>query len=188
MKIEKKPGIYQIKSKKTGTILVTGAAYNCEAKFDTIYNALKRNMHPSKILRKACSEHGIKDLSFEVLEYCKMVEIGNVLKKHLSGAAESSAPVEKKVKQIDLDGKVVKEWPSAAVAAVELELRENRIKAVCKGKAKSHGGFEWKYGGKKRSTKKSAAKPVEKPAESIDPGKEKEPTAEKPKDPGEDFR
>lgn len=173
MKVEKKPGVYQIKSKKTGVILITGAAYNCEAKSDTIHNALKRNMHPSKVLRKACSERGIKDLSFEVLEYCKMVELGDVLKKHLSGAAQSSAPVEKKVKQIDLEGKLVKEWPSAATAALELGLKQDRIEAVCKGKAKSHGGFEWKYGKKKPTAKKPAT----------DLGKEKE-----SKDPGEDFR
>lgn len=176
MKTETKPGVFQIKSKKTGVILITEAAYNCQAKSQTIYEALQKSMHPSKVLRKACSKHGIKDLSFEVLEYCKAEDIPAVLKKHLTGAAESNAPLEKPVKQIDIEGKLVKEWPSAAVAAVELELKQNRIEAVCRKKSKSHGGFGWEYAGKKKPGK-PAAKPAGKPAAKK---KQEKPAAEKP--------
>ena len=52
----------------------------------------------------------------------------------------------KRVAQYDLNGNFIKEFPSAASAARELNLDSSVISKVCRGdKYKSHGGFKFKY-------------------------------------------
>ena len=52
----------------------------------------------------------------------------------------------KRVAQYDLNGNFIKEFPSAAAAARELNLDSSVISKVCRGdKYKSHGGFKFKY-------------------------------------------
>ena len=52
----------------------------------------------------------------------------------------------KRVAQYDLNGNFIKEFPSVAAAARELNLDSSVISKVCRGdKYKSHGGFKFKY-------------------------------------------
>lgn len=51
----------------------------------------------------------------------------------------------KKVGQYDLEGNFLKEFPSARMAARELNLDSSTISKVCRGKNKTHGRFIFKY-------------------------------------------
>ena len=51
----------------------------------------------------------------------------------------------KPVNQYDLNHNFIKEWPSAAEIARVLGLNKSHIGEVCRGKAKTCGGFIWKY-------------------------------------------
>lgn len=47
--------------------------------------------------------------------------------------------------QMTMDGQFVKRWECMQKAADELGLFMTRISACCRGRAKSHGGFRWRY-------------------------------------------
>ena len=47
--------------------------------------------------------------------------------------------------QYTLDGKFIKRWKCMQDAADQLGLHMTHISAVCRGRAKTHGGFIWKY-------------------------------------------
>lgn len=47
--------------------------------------------------------------------------------------------------QYTLDGKFIKRWECMQYAADQLGLHMTHISAVCRGRAKTHGGFIWKY-------------------------------------------
>ena len=65
-------------------------------------------------------------------------------KKKMSDARKGKpAPNRKVVLQIDLDGNIIKEWNSVVEAQTELNI--NGIKNVVTGRAKTSGGFYWKY-------------------------------------------
>lgn len=51
----------------------------------------------------------------------------------------------KKVGQYSLEGKFIKEFPSAREAAKQLNLDSSTISKVCRGQNKTHGGFIFKY-------------------------------------------
>ena len=53
------------------------------------------------------------------------------------------APNRKSVLQIDLDGNIIKEWNSVVEAQTELNI--GGIRNVVTGRAKTSGGFYWKY-------------------------------------------
>ena len=50
----------------------------------------------------------------------------------------------KPVKQLDLEGKLIREWGSAAEAGKELHINPSNISNACSGKVASAGGFKWK--------------------------------------------
>lgn len=62
-------------------------------------------------------------------------ETGNKIAKKLS----------KKVVQISLDGKFIKEWSSISKAGKKLGLKPGHISACCKSKLRSIGGYLWFY-------------------------------------------
>lgn len=51
----------------------------------------------------------------------------------------------KSIIQCDLEGKIIKEWPSMSEAERQLGISNSKITACCKGKIKKAGGFIWKY-------------------------------------------
>lgn len=51
----------------------------------------------------------------------------------------------KSVKQLSLDGVLIKEWDAIDVAAKETKSKSTKIVAVCKGKRKTHNNFKWEY-------------------------------------------
>lgn len=51
----------------------------------------------------------------------------------------------KAVNQYNLQGKFIKTWESAKQAAEENNIYRSNITSCCKGKAKTTGGFMWKY-------------------------------------------
>lgn len=55
-----------------------------------------------------------------------------------------SKKLSKPVLQYDLDGNLIKEWPSAAEAGRN-GFNHNHISECCRGKLKSHKGYIWKY-------------------------------------------
>lgn len=54
-------------------------------------------------------------------------------------------PSARAVRQLTKDGKFIKEYPYATIAANELGLDLSAIIKVCRGKVKSHGGYRWEY-------------------------------------------
>lgn len=72
------------------------------------------------------------------------------LSESLSGKPKSKSHIKKlseshkiPVLQYSMDGEFIKEWPGQIDVLKELGI--NHISSVCKGKAKSAGGFIWKY-------------------------------------------
>ena len=47
--------------------------------------------------------------------------------------------------QLDLNGNIINEWPSAAVAGRTLKLHDGDIGRCCKHKANTVGGFKWEF-------------------------------------------
>lgn len=51
----------------------------------------------------------------------------------------------KSIIQMDLEGNFIKEWDSALDASIELNINRQNITACCTKRAKTTGGFKWKY-------------------------------------------
>jgi len=51
----------------------------------------------------------------------------------------------RKVRQLSLDGKFIREFYSVSAAARELGIRQGNITNACVGRSKSSGGFKWEY-------------------------------------------
>ena len=49
------------------------------------------------------------------------------------------------INQYDLEGNFIKEWDSALDASIELNINRQNITACCTKRAKTTGGFKWKY-------------------------------------------
>ena len=54
-------------------------------------------------------------------------------------------PVSKKVIQFTKEGNFIREWDSISDVYRDLKIIPTNITAVCRGRAKSAGGFKWKY-------------------------------------------
>lgn len=70
---------------------------------------------------------------------------GNVYTKEHRDKLSNSSTVKKKVKQIDLNGNLIKIWDSISLAERTLQIRH--ISEVCRnvGYHKTTGGFKWEY-------------------------------------------
>lgn len=64
----------------------------------------------------------------------------------LRHSKERSGRHKNTILQYDFDGNFVKEWESIAEASRELKLDYNLLIKCCRMKAKSVGGFQWRYG------------------------------------------
>lgn len=70
---------------------------------------------------------------------------GNVYTKEYRDKLSNSSTVKRKVKQIDLDGNLIKIWDSISLAERTLQIRH--ISEVCRNVLyhKTTGGFKWEY-------------------------------------------
>ena len=75
------------------------------------------------------------------LEWCTYEYNNNYGAHNIRQANTKSKPI----KQISLDGTVVKIWPSALVACKENEYNRSSISFCCKGIRKTHKGYLWAY-------------------------------------------
>lgn len=62
----------------------------------------------------------------------------------------------RKVKQLTLEGKLIKIWKSTMAVERELGIHNNSICRVCNGKNYTAGGFKWEYIEEKQTTKPTA--------------------------------
>lgn len=68
------------------------------------------------------------------------------LMKPVKGLSGNRNAKSKPVLQLSLNGIPIKQWDSANLAAISLELNPSSIGCVCRGgRKKSHGGFLWKF-------------------------------------------
>jgi hypothetical protein len=112
------------------------------------------------IVKKACDmwnsgNRNTKEVG-EILNLCvgtviKYLKQGNVIgwcqydpkEVMRENAMKNGRNNSKKTIQLSLDGKIIKEWGSAAEAKDNLFI--NNISSVCTGKQKTAGGFKWMY-------------------------------------------
>jgi hypothetical protein len=67
------------------------------------------------------------------------------LSKHKWGQELTVASCLKKVKQLSLDGILIKTYPSLKQAAEEVNISASNITNVCKGYQKTAKGYRWEY-------------------------------------------
>lgn len=51
----------------------------------------------------------------------------------------------RKIIQLDLEGKIIKEWFGIIIASKELNINRSTIGDVCNGRKRTAGGFKWEY-------------------------------------------
>ena len=56
-----------------------------------------------------------------------------------------SISISKPIIQCTLDGKDIKEWKNGKQASIKLKIPASNISLCCHGKAKTTGGFKWKF-------------------------------------------
>jgi group I intron endonuclease len=81
----------------------------------------------------------------------KMSEIKRGDKNPFYGKHHSEETLNKAripVNQLDLDGRLVKQWDSIKSASLKLGIGSGDICGVCKGKGKTARGFKWEYANK----------------------------------------
>ena len=131
----------------------TGWGY-CTGKIGPRKNAIistnQREKQRQMILGKKHTDTTKHKMSESHLGKLKTKEHRENLSKSLSGKPKSEthkkalSEVHKiPVLQFDKSGNFIKEWPG--IVDVERELGIYHISSVCKGRAKSAGGFIWKY-------------------------------------------
>jgi hypothetical protein len=72
-----------------------------------------------------------------VLENCRFIELQENLRRPKSTRL--------KVRQLTLDGKLVKIWESATEAQKWEGFRQNYISRCCRGLSHTHSNFKWEY-------------------------------------------
>lgn len=72
-------------------------------------------------------------------------ESKRLMSEHHANVKGVNNPSARSVVCLSLDGKTIKIYPYASMAANELNIDLSSIIKCCKGKAKSCGGYKWKY-------------------------------------------
>jgi group I intron endonuclease len=66
-------------------------------------------------------------------------------KPHINTILAIKKSLSRPVRQYTLDNELIQEWESISEACRQLNLDTSRISLCCRGKAKTTGGFKWKY-------------------------------------------
>lgn len=98
-------------------------------------------VHPNPMLGKHHSPETIEKLKNRVFTPETRARM-SAARPDTSGAKNPSA---KAVRQLTKDGVLIKEYPYAKLAAMELNLDLSSIIKCCRHKIKSCGGFKWEY-------------------------------------------
>ena len=86
-------------------------------------------------------DENINSNNFDNLEWCTMLENLN----HGTRILRSSRAKKKKVKQLDIEGNLVRFWDSATDAHKEAGFSFSSISACCRGKQLTHRGYKWEF-------------------------------------------
>ncbi len=153
-----KSGIYQIVNLVNNNIYI-GSAVNLRNRKYLHISMLKRNIHHSIILQRAYNKYGLKNFSFEILEY---VDVKNLIireqfyidkcnpKYNVCKIAGNTLGVEssrkKSVIQYDLEGNQIKIWNCLQDIKNHLKISaSSKISECCKAKRNKAYGFVWRY-------------------------------------------
>lgn len=77
--------------------------------------------------------------SVDNLEWCTHSE--NLVHAYKTGLN----PIPKRVKQLTLNGELVREWESASQCEAECGFNHRKISRCCNHKAKTHAGYRWVF-------------------------------------------
>lgn len=111
-------------------------------KFQAAANAIRKDYYQDVI--------NLWNKGYRVKEICNELNISrssverNLTKGNIS-LEERKIRSSKSIYQYDLDGNFIQEWATASEASKTLNINLSHIGQVCKGKAKTAGGFIWKY-------------------------------------------
>ena len=111
-------------------------------------------------IHQAFKKYGIQNFTFQILEECSVEELDekeiywinfyqslvpngyNMVEGGTNGAGYSKG---KKVLQFDLQGKFIKEYPSALQASQITGIAHTQICKCCRGIIQQSGTYQWKY-------------------------------------------
>ncbi len=148
-------GIYKFTSKTTGLSYI-GQSIDIERR----YNEHKR-ADDDYSFHNAIKEHGWKDFSFEILEYCDKEQLNEKEKYWISyynsyyngynetkgGEGSPMSGKKKSIAQYDLNGNFIAAYDSEldAERALGIKSKSSNISRVCQGFAYESCGFQWKF-------------------------------------------
>lgn len=114
-------------------------------------DATKKKMSESHIGNKNSEETRTK-LSKALRGKTKSSETAKRISESKKGKPVSNTAKENSIKsrsipvcQYDLNGNLIKEWPSINIAAKELQANQGNIWCCCNGRQKTSSGYIWKY-------------------------------------------
>ena len=142
-------GIYSITNLVNNKIYI-GCAKNIDNRRRTHYSILKRNKHPNKHLQFAYNKYGIKNIIFEIIEYCNKEFLYsqenywcNLLNVHNQKYGYNIAPTSplrtsvsrsyQKINQYDIHGIFIKTFSNATEASKLLNISYSSIRKVATG-------------------------------------------------------
>ena len=104
-------------------------------------------------IRLCASCHRLQDQKPEWIEKARQKRIGKKLSlswrkaisKACKGIHKGNKHSSKSVRQLSLDGKVIKDWLCINDAAKKLDLSPSGITMCARGQLKKSGGFRWSY-------------------------------------------
>lgn len=106
---------------------------------NSLKNYYKTHNNPMK------GKHHTEETKEKLRKRVVSEETKNKMRNNHADVSGSKNPSAKKVKQYNLDGKFIKEYDYATLAAKELKLDLSSIIKCCKGKQKTCGGYKWTY-------------------------------------------
>ena len=100
--------------------------------------------HSSPMLGKHHSPETIQKLRDRVITE----ETKAKMRQNHADVSEAKNPSAKPIKQFDLEGNFLEEYPYATLAAKKYNIDLSSIIKCCKGKHKTCGGYKWAYADK----------------------------------------
>lgn len=117
------------------------------------FNAIESYDYP---LYRAIRKYGLENFTFEIIKECKQEELSywemyyiEYYNTFIDGYNQTSGGEgcygqETPVYQYDLDGNLLKIYPSIAAASRILNIKKQNIYKACRGLLKTAGGYQWR--------------------------------------------